>query len=380
MAIEAGKYAIAGVGITKQGKLPDHTTRQVAAWAIKDALEDAGLEPQDIDGYIYGHQDPAVLDLRYLGLRPKFSWYMQTGGATASATVIAACGAIEAGIAETVLLMGCHRPYSTRARIGSHGYGIGRAWGLVSPVASHAFHATRHMAVYGTTFDQLGTVAVVERDYACQRPDAIEYGNPITLQDHLDSPMICYPLRRLDCTRDTDGGVALVVTTTERARDLKAPPVTIEGLGAGHNIRRWDDKSVYLGLDCASARDSAFRMAGISIDDVDVFECYDAFTINVIMQLEGYGFCKEGEGGAFVMDGQTRLDGRIPTNTGGGQLSGWYVMGYTALTEGILQMRRQAGATQVVDAEIALVTGHGANAGVQNTWAHGCIVFGRKSS
>ena len=117
-------------------------------------------------------------------------------------------------------------------------------------------------------------------------------------------------------------------------------------------------------------------MAGISTADVDVFQCYDAFTINVIMQLEGYGFCDEGEGGPFVTDGNTRLDGRIPTNTGGGQLSGWYVMGYTALSEGVVQMRGRAGETQVKDAEIALVTGHGHNAGIQNTWAHGCVVLG----
>lgn len=377
MAIESGKYAIVGLGITKQGKLPDYTTRQVVAWAVKEALNDAGLERKDIDGYIYGHQDPSVMDLRYLGLTPKFSWYMQTGGATASATVIAACGAMEAGLAETVLLVGAHRPWSTKAQIGGHGYGIAQAWGLVSPVASHAFHASRHMGVYGTTADQLGTVAVVQREHACKRPDAIEYGNPITLEDYYNSPMICTPLRRLDCTRDTDGGVAMIVTTAERARNLKSKPVFIRGLGVGHNIRRWHDKSLYNGLDCATAKESAFRMAGITTADVDVFECYDAFSINVIMQLEGYGFCNEGEGGPFVMGGDTRLDGRIPTNTGGGQLSGWYVMGYTALSEGLFQMRGQAGETQVKDAEIALVTGHGANAGVQNTWAHGCLVLGK---
>jgi len=372
------KYAIVGLGVTKQGKLPDVTTRDVAREAMELALGDANLKRSDVDGFIYqSGLEPDVYDCRYLNISPKNFWAMQAGGATAGATVMAAVGAIETGVATTVLCMGASRLRSANLRLGSVAYGYAQAWGLVSPIAFHALNATRHMALYGTTHEDLGHVSVTQREYACMRPEAMEYGNPITLQAYLDSPWIAHPFRLLDCTRDTDGGVAMIVTSAERAKQLTDKPVYIMGLGAGNNIRRWHDKSVYQGLDTARPREAAFRTAGITTEDIDVFECYDAFTINVIMQLEGYGFCEEGEGGAFVASGATKLAGKIPTNTAGGQLSGWYAQGFTPLTEGVRQMRGECGASQVKDAEIALVTGHGGSSGVQNTWNHSCLVLRR---
>ena len=372
------KYAVAGLGVTKQGKLPEVTTRDVAREAMELALADAGLKRADIDGFIYqSGMEGDTYDCRYLGISPMNFWAMQAGGATAGATVMAAIGAIEAGVATTVLCMGASRLRSANLRLGAVAYGYAQAWGLVSPIANHALNATRHMAVYGTTHEQLGSVAVTQREYACMRPEAMEYGKPITLDDYFASPWIAHPFRLLDCTRDTDGGVALIVTSAERARALTDKPVYIMGVGAGCNIQRWHNKTVYEGLDCSRPKESAFRTAGISTADVDVFECYDAFTINVIMQLEGYGFCGEGEGGPFVEAGETKLGGRIPTNTAGGQLSGWYAQGFTPLTEGLRQMRGECGDAQVAGAEIALVTGHGGNAGVHNTWNHSCLVLRR---
>ena len=372
------KYAVAGLGVTKQGKLPDVTTREVAREAMELALADANLKRADIDGFIYqSGLESDTYDCRYLGISPMNFWSMQAGGATAGATVMAAIGAIEAGVATTVLCMGASRLRSANLRLGAVAYGYAQTWGLVSPIANHALNATRHMAVFGTTHEQLGSVAVTQREYACMRPEAMEYGKPITLDDYFASPWIAHPFRLLDCTRDTDGGVALIVTSAERARALTDKPVYIMGVGAGCNIQRWHDKTVYQGLDCSRPRESAFRTAGISTDDVDVFECYDAFTINVIMQLEGYGFCAEGEGGPFVEAGETKLGGKMPTNTAGGQLSGWYAQGFTPLTEGIRQMRGECGGAQVEGAEIALVTGHGGNAGVHNTWNHSCLVLRR---
>jgi acetyl-CoA acetyltransferase len=156
-----------------------------------------------------------------------------------------------------------------------------------------------------------------------------------------------------------------------------AGPSACSAPGSGHNIRNWYDKSVYAHHDdIAPAQARAFGEAGIGLDAVDVAALYDPFTISVIMQLEEYGFCARGEGGAFVAAGETGPGGRIPTNTGGGQLSGYYATGFTALVEGILQLRGGAGATQVAGAEVALVSGHGGNGGVQNTWAHATALLG----
>ena len=377
---KSGKYAVVGLGVTRQGKLPDYTTRQVADWCIRDALADAGLKRKDIDGYLFQAIDPRPnQDLKYLGMQPKFAYHMSTGGATAGAMMMTAVGLLEIGLANYVLVTGAHRLWSEQVKLGSGGYGIARAWGYVSPIANHAMNARRHMWKYGTTEDHLGEVAVTQRGYANRRPEAIMHDVPMTMEDHHNSPWICEPFRLLDCTRDTDGGVAIIVTTAERARDLKAKAVPILGWGAGHNMRRWADKTQFDGLDTARARETAYGIAGIGPDDVDVFECYDAFTINVLLQLEGYGFCGEGEGGPFVAAGGTKLHGRIPTNTAGGQLSGWYIMGMTPITEGIKQMRGEAGETQVKDAKIGLVTGHGGGFGVQNSWAHSCLVLGSAS-
>jgi acetyl-CoA acetyltransferase len=189
--------------------------------------------------------------------------------------------------------------------------------------------------------------------------------------------MIVDPFRLLDCCRDTDGGVAVIVTSLERARDLRATPVVVLGAGTGHNIRNWWTGDVYdQHDDIAPAAATAFGQAGITVADVDVAALYDPFTISVIMQLEAYGFCAPGEGGPFVASGATALDGAIPTNTGGGQLSGFYATGFTAVVEGLRQIRRESEATQVADAQVALVSGHGGNGGVQNTWAHATMLFG----
>jgi acetyl-CoA acetyltransferase len=190
--------------------------------------------------------------------------------------------------------------------------------------------------------------------------------------------MIADPLRLLDCCRDTDGGVCVLVTSTERARDLDtARSVEVLGLGTGHNIRNWNDKTVYAKHDdIEPAAGRAFHEAGISLEDVDVAELYDPFTISVVMQLEHYGFCQPGEGGPFVASGATGPGGAIPTNTGGGQLSAWYATGFTPLAEAIWQLRGEAGATQIPEAQVALVSGHGGNGGVQNTWSHATALLG----
>lgn len=379
-----GRFAIAGLGVTEQGVRLGRAARDLRRDALERALADAGLRRSDIDGYI-GTSSEVFDDIRHLGLAPGFAYTMQSGGATAVLSILNAMGAILTGQATTVACVygaAITSPSNRRADgstggYGSFSYGYPRLYGFIGAGMTHALHARRHMHRYGTTSEHLGAVAVTQRAHASVRPGTLGYGKPITLDDHQTSRLVVDPFRLLDCCRDTDGGVAVIVTSVERARDLRAPGAVVLGIGTGHNMRNWWSGEVYdRHDDIEPAKAVAFGQAGIGTGDIDVASLYDPFTISVIMQLEAYGFCGPGEGGPFVAAGGTRLDGAIPTNTGGGQLSGYYATGFTAVVEGLRQIRGEGGATQVAGAEVALVSGHGGNGGVQNTWAHATMVLG----
>jgi acetyl-CoA acetyltransferase len=378
-----GNFAIAGLGVTPQGLHLGRPARDLRREALELALDDAGLTRRDVDGYI-GTSSEAFDDIRHLGLAPGFAYTMQSGGATATMSILNAVGAILTGQATTVVCMygvaisgGVSRVDGSKGGYGTFAYGYPRLYGFIGAGMTHALHARRHMHRYGTTSQHLGAVAVTQRAHASVRPGTLGFEKPITLEDHQSSRMVVDPFRLLDCCRDTDGGVCVIVTSAERARDLRSTPALVMGIGTGHNIRNWWTGDVYdLHDDIAPAKAKAFGHAGITVDDIDVAALYDPFTISVIMQLEAYGFCAPGDGGPFVAAGGTRLDGAIPTNTGGGQLSGFYATGFTAVVEGLRQIRGEAGATQVPDAQLALVSGHGGNGGIQNTWAHATMVLG----
>lgn len=375
-----GECAIVGLGVTPCGVGLGVGGRELRAQAIDLALADAGIEPDAIDGYIHCTHERE--DLRYLGLSPNFSIAIQTGGATPGFSILTAAAMVMAGQADMVACVYGYatpppRPGQGRQSFGAFAYGYPSLYGMVGPAATHALHARRHMARFGTTSQQLGAVAVTQRRYASVRPGAIGYGKPITLEDHQASPMIADPFRRLDCTRDTDGGAAVLVTTAERAKTLRAQPVYLLGGGTGHNIVNWHNGTVYDRHDnIAPAAARAFAQAGMTLADIQMAQLYDPFTISVIMQLEAYGVVPEGRGGPFVAEGGTGPDGPMPTNTGGGQLSQFYTTGFTGVIEAIRQLRGEAGAGQLKRADTALVSGHGLNAGVQNTWAHASLVLG----
>ena len=391
----SSKFAIGGLGVSRQGRKLGVSVRELRLEALELALGDAGLSRRDIDGHIGASSTGMFDDIRHMGLAPRFSYSMQSGGATATLSIINAVGAILTGQAEVVACSyaaapssspcaarSAHRGAAMNAKRARSATGRTRtgtrtctAWSARAPRTRCT--RGRHMERYGTTSLHLGAVAVQQREYASVRPGTIGYGLPITIEDHQSSRMVVDPFRLLDCCRDTDGAVVVIVTTTERARDFATTPVCVLGMGTGHNMRNWWTGDVFdLHDDIAPAKATAFGQAGITHVDVDVAALYDPFTISPIMQLEAYGFCGPGEGGPFVAGGNTRLDGVIPTNTGGGQLSGFYATGFTALVEGLWQLRGEGGATQVADAEVALVSGHGGNGGVQNTWAHGTMVLG----
>lgn len=375
-----GSCAIVGLGVTRQGLKLGVEARELRAQAVDLALADAGLERAAIDGYIHAYMDRE--DLRYMGLAPHFSVALMTGGATPVFSLIAAMGAVLSGQAE---LVACVYGQATstgvmegaRQSTGSYAYGYPSLYGLVGAAATHALHARRHMHLYGTTSEHLGAVAVTQRSYASVRPEALGYGKPITLAEHQASPMIADPFRRLDCTRDTDGGCAVLVTTAERAKRLRAQPVYLLGAGTGHNIANWHQGKVFEHHDnIAPAKARAFGQARMSLADIHMAQLYDPFTISPLMQLEGFGFVPEGHGGPFYAEGGAGPEGPIPTNTGGGQLSAYYATGFTGIVEAILQLRRQAGAGQLARADTALVSGHGLNGGVQNTWSFATTILG----
>ena len=375
-------YAIVGMGVTAQGLNLGIESRELRAQAVELALRDAKLERDAIDGYIHTYVDRE--DLRYMGLSPNFSVSMMTGGATPVFSLISAMALVMSGQAEMVACVYGQAQSARAARggqaIGAYAYGYPALYGLVGAAATHALHARRHMHLHGTTSRHLGAVAVTQRNYALKRPGTLGYGKPLTLDEHQTSPMIADPFRRYDCTRDTDGGVAMLVTTAERARSLRSDPVYILGAGTGHNIANWHLGTVYENHDnIAPAKARAFKQAGMTLADIDMAQLYDPFTISPLMQLEGYGFVAEGQGGPFYADGGAGPDGKIPTNTGGGQLSAYYTTGFTGLVEATLQLRGEAGQGQLKRASTALVSGHGLNAGVQNTWAHATLILGRNA-
>jgi acetyl-CoA acetyltransferase len=219
--------------------------------------------------------------------------------------------------------------------------------------------ARRHMELYGTTSRQFAEIAVTTRYHACLQANAT-MKNPITIEDHQSSRMISDPLRLLDCSLESDGGAAVVISATDRARDLAKPPVLVMGVAEGHPdspsaITQRPDLTT-LGL--AKAAPKAFAMAGVTHSEIDVAEVYDCFTYIVMCQLEDLGFCKKGEGGGFVENGALGLNGRLPVNTHGGLLSQAHMAGMNHIVELARQLRGEA-AAQVPDAEIGLVTGYG---------------------
>lgn len=362
------KCAIVGVGATKQGKLPGSTALSLGVEAFKLALEDSGLKKQDIDGLLTfpGTTSPEG-SLHYLrmgealGINPRYTGSMTMGGGTAGALVQMAVMAIEAGLAKNVACV-----FGDTAKTG--GFRFSRAsgsdqdswgiWGMQSAAANSALSARRHMHLYGTTSRQLGEVAVACRKHASMNPNAV-MREPITIEDHQNSRWIVEPLHLLDCCLISDGGVCIIVSSTEQAKDLKQPVVTIRGMGQGYTTQNLEKDDWWYLPHQKDALDTAYKMAGVGPKDIDVAQLYDNFTFSVILWLEHAGFAPVGEGGAFVEGGRIQLGGELPVNTAGGNLSESYMEGWLHIVEGVRQLRGQCGERQVDGAEIGLVTGRG---------------------
>ncbi len=366
----AANTAIAGLGLTELGKVYGRTPAQFAAQAVRLAVTDAGLTLADLDGLLVssGTAGGVTPDLqKAIGLRDlRLLAQLEAYGSTAIGMVQYASLAIRAGMASVVACVWADCPLrpdggsayrQPRQRAGFAS--IGPASGLAGANPGYALAARRHMEAYGTTTDDFAAVAVAQRAWAAGNPLAQQRA-PITAEDHRTSRMIADPLRLLDCCLVSNGGIAVVVTSADRASDLRQPPVGVLGWGQAHPGYPMLRGSLF-GLE-SGARQSgqaALAMAGVTVRDVDVCEIYDCYTYTVILTLEDYGFCPKGEGGAFASSGAFAPGGSLPVNTGGGQLSGYYAWGMTPLSEAVIQARGHGDARQVSRPEVILVSGNG---------------------
>lgn len=366
-----GAASIAGVGETEYTRRSTRSSLELQLEASLAAIEDAGLTPKDVDGVIPigitgATAEEYVANFGIADLR--FSAVIPHGGASAIGALQCAAAAIATGICNTVLIPS-GRNVSSGARAGVRIHQMPqfryvtefeRPVGAIAPVQLYAPMARRHMELYGTRSEQLGEIAVSTRRHAGLHGNAVMTA-PITLEDHQGSRMISDPLRLLDCSLESDGGAAFVVTAPDRARDLRRPAVDLLGVAMGHpdspsSITQRPDMT---SLGIAKAAPIAFGMAGLEPEDMDVAEVYDCFTYIVLCQLEDMGFCKKGEGGPFVSGGRLGLEGELPTNTHGGLLSQGHMLGMNHVVELTRQLRHDAGRAQVPGAEVGVVTGYG---------------------
>ena len=347
------RYAIVGIGFTPQGRVPDRTALSFYVEACANAIKDAGLERKDIDGLMCYRQFPQrpgeeevtpYLVAQQLGLEPKV---LGQEANCARSHLHHAIGALEAGLCHYVVLgyadnsrLGLEspfRPYSDRAVFGQFG-----------AVGDYALAARRAMHTLSTGPETWKEIAVAQRQWANLNPRAIMHDRPLTYEDYARSNWVVEPLRLVDCCLMNDGGRACVITSLERARDLKHPPAVIMGLAQANpswDIQQSTRMDGSTGAEPAGRQ--AFDMAGITLDDIDACQIYDCFTYTVEITLQDYGFFGPGEGGDWFKGGTAAPGGRLPINTSGGLLSEAYFMGLTPLTEAAMQLMGRCGERQL---------------------------------
>lgn len=347
---------------------------QVQARVARDALRDAGVSMRDVDGLLstgmWGvpgpGQMPTMTLAEYLGITPRFVDATNIGGGAFEAHVAHAATAIEAGRCEVALITYGSTQKSEKSRNLAGRPSLltmqyETPWGMPTPVGGYAMAAMRHMHEYGTTSEHLAEIAVATRKWAQLNPAAMMRG-PLSIEDVLSSPMISDPLHLLDSCLVTDGGGAVVMTTAAHAKALGRTPIHVRGYGESNThwtIAAMPDLARLTAAEIAGRE--AFARAGIRHEDIDVVEVYDSFTITVLLTLEALGFCKRGEGGAFVSNQRTAPGGAFPLNTNGGGLSCAHpgMLGIFLLIEAVRQLRGECGERQVQNARTALVHGTG---------------------
>jgi len=370
----SGAVAVCGVGESDHTKASGRTATEIVIQAAERAIADAGLTPGDIDGLMYspfgGRLDGADFHAHF-GTSHDL-WESRAGGGTrhAATAPYEAAAALRSGQARYILntfgvAWATERSQMVAGPGESHAQerfkqNLEVPFGWFPQPVYFATVARRHMHEFGTTEEQLGAVAVACRRHANHTPGAVMHDRPLSMERYLASRPIVAPFRREDCCLISDGGGAYVMTTPARARDRPTPPIEVAGVGLGNSVTgvHWAEQPAFTSTPQVFAAPVAFRMAGLAPADVDVYTCYDPFTIHTIMQIEDSGFCEKGDGGRFVADGALNFDtGRLPTNTHGGLLSHAYVLGIAHVVEVVRQLRGEAGA-QVPDATIGVYGGY----------------------
>ena len=373
MSSLGGKAAIAGIGQTEFSKESGRSELQLACEAVKAAIDDAGLRPHHIDGMVTFTMDSSdeIEIARSVGIGDlTFFTRVPHGGGAAAGTVAQAAMAVATGTANAVV---CYRAFNERSgfRFGgstARSSGEKPLWlapyapfGLLTPAAWVALHAQRYMSTYGVTNEDFGRISVVDRAHAARNPDAWFYQRPITLEDHQNSRWVIEPvLRLLDCCQESDGGVALVITSVERARDLPEPPAVIRAAVQGAAFDGEVMTSYYRndisGLpEMGVVAEKLWRDSGLKATDIQTAFLYDHFTPFVFAQLEELGFCGRGEAKDFATVENLSLGGTLPINTNGGLLGEAYIHGMNGITEGVRQVRGTS-CNQVDNVEHVLVT------------------------
>lgn len=374
-----GSAAIVGVGQAGLGDASGFSEMEIMVQAAQRAVADAGLTMQDIDGIATASVAATMWvmpAIEHLGIRPTFIDSTMIGGSSFVAHLMPAIQALESGQCNAVLVCyGSTQRTSTvnRAAIGNMRKMMDpqpyeNPYNPLSPLSSYALAANRHMHQYGTTRENLAEVAVAARKWAQMNPEA-SMRDPLSIEDVLNSKMVSDPLTVRDCCLVSDGAGAYVLVRADRAKNMKQKPVYV----LGNSTAIWNRQiSSMHDLTVTAAQQSgkiAFEMAGVKPADIDVVEVYDAFTINTILFLEDLGFCKKGEGGAFVSNGNIAPGGILPVNTNGGGLScvhpGMY--GIFILIEAVRQLRGSCGERQVDGAKLAVVHGNGGTLSSQST-------------
>ncbi|NLG48024.1 lipid-transfer protein [Gordonia sp. (in: high G+C Gram-positive bacteria)] len=372
----SGKAAIAGIGATDFSKNSGRSELRLAAECVNAALDDAGLTAADVDGLVTFTMDTnmEIAVARATGI-PELKYFSRIhyGGGAAASTVQQAAMAVATGVCDVVV---AYRAFNERSgnRFGqvsrevanqANSSGADNAFsyphGLSTPAGFVAMVAQRYMHEYGATSEDFGQIAVVARKHAANNPNAFFYGKPITLEDHQASRYIAEPLHLLDCCQESDGGVAIVIVSPERAKDLKQKPVTIAGAASGSGRDQFIMTSYYRDAlpelaEMGLVGDQLYAQSGLGPADMDMAILYDHFTPYTLIQLEELGFCGRGEAKDFVSQpGALEVGGALPLNTHGGQLGEAYIHGMNGIAEGVRQLRGTS-VNQVDGAERVLVT------------------------